>query len=134
MSLKDKIAIGLIVVILIIFAFTLNGMAATPTDTVNVSGVSDLEDLARIAANTGISNQDKFFNISVSELKGKYIIQGDSPTEYQKVIGYRSGLCISKATSSSWSAGDYYQILNVIDFEYDDGEFIIKNNRYNNIK
>lgn len=82
MNIKDKIAIGLTIIIVVIFGFILNGRAA------NVSGsiATNLNVLAQKAS----TDADWFLGISSNKLYNKKISGGT----YYTAVYYRSGMCM----------------------------------------
>ena len=117
MSIKDKIAIGLTVFLVVVFGFILKGTLAAEDVSSNI--VTSLPALASKATHS----KSDFMNIDANELYGKYILQGDNST-----VLYKAGMCMYHSQSTNWNDKSKYYIYNVIDFKFDAG-FVLENNR-----
>lgn len=112
MSIKDKIAIGLIILSIILFGIALNGLAYDIND-------KNLDDLAYQAAN----DANGFMNISAQDWANKTIDAGA-----YKLGNYKSGICMYHVQSNNGGAG--YKITDVLDFTFDSNGIQLSRNGY----
>ena len=112
MKIKDKIAIGLIILSIVLFGLALNGLAYDIND-------KNLDDLAYQAAN----DSNGFMSVSVNDWTNKTI----SPGAY-KSGNYKSGICMYHVQSNNGGAG--YKITDVLDFSFDGNGIQLNRNGY----
>jgi len=101
MTIKDKIAIGLIILTIILFGIAMNGQAYDIKDI-------NLDDMAVKAAN----DANGFMNISVNDWVNKTISPGNYKHGY-----YKSCACMYHVQSNNGISS--YKITDILDFEFD---------------
>ena len=101
MNIKDKIAIGLIIVLILLFGIALNGLAYDIKD-------KNLDDLAYQAA----TDASGFISVPATDWANKTISAGNYKMGY-----YKSGVCMYHSQSNNGNAS--YKITDVLDFSFD---------------
>lgn len=112
MSIKDKIAIVLIILSIVLFGIALNGLAYDIND-------KNLDDLAYQAAN----DSNGFMSISAQDWANKTISAGA-----YKLGNYKSGICMYHVQSNNGGSG--YKITDVLDFNFDSNGIQLNRNGY----
>jgi len=112
MKIKDKIAIGLIILSIVLFGIALNGFAYDINN-------KNLDDLAYQAAN----DASGFMSVSVQDWANKTIGAGA-----YKSGNYKSGICMYHVQSNNGSSG--YKITDVLDFNFGSNGIQLNRNGY----
>ena len=112
MKIKDKIAIGLIILSIVLFGIAINGLAVDITD-------RNLDDLAYQAAN----DANGFMSVSAGSWANKTINAGNYKSGY-----YKSGVCMYHVQANN--GGPAYKITDILDFNFDGNGISLTRNGY----
>lgn len=112
MSLKDKCAIVIVIILLSIIGFVVTGNVKADSGTIN------MENLTIMARD----NVNDFLNIDANSLAGKPL------TMYTNAVYHKSAMCMYHKNSNASGTLRSYKIFNVLDFDFEDG-FVLYNNR-----